>query len=373
MDETIKIERYAKWSNSVAFFTKESFGDPFSNPVNLEKIAELNDLDVHLFDIADGNLFWRHVFYMYPKDFEKFFNENREGYEKIYQWILDYLQENEIHTCIFFGNVIWWHMDFLNVLKKHSIACSYIVDDDVEEVANRISRPYVKYFDWAFCGSVYYKDEKTFMKDKYLEWWAKRAAFVPLWFCFDKYVPNKAPDFDNRTTDLIYVWWVYFKKVIRIMKLKKHFWDRMKIYWRGWNSSTNPIKTILLRALKWYYSVWTIDGITRELLVQEYQNAKIWINLHQEYGPTNMRTYELPANGVMQICDNAKWLAELYDIWKEVISYKEIDEAIDQIEFYLENDDERKDVARAWYERAMCNYRIDKCFQVMFEKIFRKS
>ncbi|EKD44106.1 MAG: hypothetical protein ACD_71C00236G0006 [uncultured bacterium (gcode 4)] len=369
----IVIENYNFWEQKVAFFLKDSFWDPFVHKENLERIAKHNNLDIHLFDIKNNKVFWRHIFYMYPNEFEKYYIENEGEYAKYYNSILEYVRNNNIKVCIFFWNVTWWHDSFLNEVRKECIIASYIVDDDVEEVANRISRPYVRNFDWAFCWSVYFKWDEILMKDKYIEWWAKSSDFIPLWLYVNKYDEDNSPDFINRDIDLLYVWWIYFKKVLKIMKLKKHFWDRMKIYWRWWNGSTNVPKTLILKALKWYYDVGDIEELPSDKFVEIYRRTKIGFNIHQEYWPTNMRTYELPANWAMLICDNWKWLNELFAVWKEAVSYEDIDEAIRKIEYYLENDEERRKIAEAGHKKAVNNYKMEQSFEKMVNLISRKK
>lgn len=371
--QNVLIENYNFWDKKVAFFIKESFGDPFNNKKNLERIAMYNNLDIHLFDIKDNHCFWRHIFYMGFDEFEKYYSENEAEYKKYYDYFLKYIKNNSIEVCIFFDNVIWWHESFLDELKKISQIGSYIVDDDVEDFANRISRPYIKNFDWAFCWSVYFKWDEILMKDKYIEWWAKKSDFIPLWLCCYKYEENIMPDFKNRDIDLLYVWWIYFKKVLKIMKLKRHFWDRMKMYGRWWNRSTNVLKTLILKILKWYYNVGNVEELSADKFVEVYQRTKIGFNIHQEYGPTNMRTYELPANWAMLICDNWKWLNELFELWKEAVSYKDIDEAIEKIEYYLENDEERVKIAEAGYRKSVNNYRMEQSFKKMMDDIFNKT
>ena len=93
-----------------------------------------------------------------------------------------------------------------------------------------------------------------------------------------------------------------------------------------------------------------------------YQNVKIGINMHWSYGPSNIRTYQLPANGVMQICDCSEGLNQIYKVGKEVILYNSIAEAIELIQYYLKNDEERKKIATMGFKRAIRDYNREKTF-----------
>ena len=86
------------------------------------------------------------------------------------------------------------------------------------------------------------------------------------------------------------------------------------------------------------------------------QRTKIGINIHNSTGPINLRTYYLPANGVMQICDNKSYLGKVFELNKEVVGFDTIDEAIELCHYYLMHDDERRKIAAAGWERVLLDY-----------------
>ena len=66
--------------------------------------------------------------------------------------------------------------------------------------------------------------------------------------------------------------------------------------------------------------------------------------------------YELASNGVMQVCDNKLWMSRVFEDGKEIVCYETIDEAIEKIEYYLKNEKERIEIAKAAYLRAKNEY-----------------
>jgi Glycosyl transferases group 1 len=50
-----------------------------------------------------------------------------------------------------------------------------------------------------------------------------------------------------------------------------------------------------------------------------YQKGQIGLNAYLSYGPPNLRTYQLPANGAMQICDCSEGIGDVFEIDQEVI------------------------------------------------------
>ena len=343
----------------VAFFNRETFGDTLTEDMNVSEISDFNDSEIHLFSTDNKNF---SVFGSYEKHLDL---EKKDDVREVYSFIFDYVREHEIKICIFFGSGYPWHKSFLESLKKHSYIASYFGDDP--EGANKTSRYYVKNFLYAFCGGVYFDEERR-IEDVYIEWGARMSKFVPLGVNPMKYKePNNGQD--ARGIDLVYVGGCYFPKVLRMFYLKKHFGDRMVMYGRGWNESNGFLKTFALKFLKFFFSIPQIEELPKDKLVNLYQNTKIGFNIHMSYGPSNLRMYELPMNGVMQLCDCSAGLSELYDIDKEVVSYTGVLDAINKIEYYLSHDEERKSVALAGYEKAKNNYRIGTSFKKIFEEI----
>lgn len=99
------------------------------------------------------------------------------------------------------------------------------------------------------------------------------------------------------------------------------------------------------------------------------QRSRIGINIHNSTGPINFRTYYLPANGVMQICDNKSHLRCLFELNKEVIGFDNIDEAVELCRYYLTHDEERRQIAAAGWERALRDYNEVACFRLMLRYV----
>jgi spore maturation protein CgeB len=77
----------------------------------------------------------------------------------------------------------------------------------------------------------------------------------------------------------------------------------------------------------------------------------------------------LPANGVMQICDNKYFLGQIFELGKEVIGCSEIEEVPDLVRFYLVNKSERIRIATAVYERAHSEYTEVEVFRRQLSQI----
>lgn len=85
-------------------------------------------------------------------------------------------------------------------------------------------------------------------------------------------------------------------------------------------------------------------------------NSKISLNRHidaAENNANNMRLYESTGVGTMLLTDMKDNLHELFEIGKEVVTYKTKEELLEKITYYLAHDDERKRIAKAGQERTL--------------------
>jgi len=96
-----------------------------------------------------------------------------------------------------------------------------------------------------------------------------------------------------------------------------------------------------------------------------YRNSQIGWNMHNSSGPINFRTYELPAYGVMQICDNKSNLGKIFQLNKEVVGFDTIDECIEKTQYYLDNPEEQREIALAGWHRWKKDYHPDQIWEVL--------
>lgn len=354
-----EVFRNEKPSLKVAFFHRRSFGTTLTQDDNIKQFCDYNNLEIHLFSTDNNNFL----------NFETYEKHKKIGelpeVQIIYDFIAAYIKKENIGVCIFFGSGYPWSEAFLNKIKEQSYIACYFGDDP--EGAEYTSRYYVKNYHYAFCGGVFF-DAVTRIKDKYVEWGARKSKFIPLGVNPTKY--RELAGDEQRKIEVVYVGGAYLKKILKIFRLKRHFGDRMKLYGRGWNGmSDNKIRITIFRFIKWLYKVPFIEELPENKLVELYRQSKIGFNMHMSYGPSNLRLYELPINEVMQICDCENGLGELYEIDKEVVTYKNINEAIKKIEYYLVHDEERKKIAMAGCERAKNNYKLEITFGHLMDEI----
>jgi hypothetical protein len=308
-----------------------------------------------------------------PEELDRRYRNKDERLLKLYNKVSMLAETHDIFI-VNHGNV--YHPEFIESLKDKGIY-TVIVSGDDPEGSDYCSKPYVHAFDHSFAWGVNF-DKDTKITEKFLEWGAKRADWWPYGVREDMYDPSLTEEdiYNNdRDIDLVYVGSVGVK-LERLAILKRAF-PQMKIYGRGyWKnigySGVNALRrgNFPKEAFKAILAgLWRVKELPMDELIPLYRRCKIGINIHMSFGPSNGRTYQLPANGVMQICDCPEGLGDVFEIGKEVVTYHSVEEAIELIKYYLEHDNERKKIAAAGFKRTMKDYKRITTFSKAIEKI----
>lgn len=251
------------------------------------------------------------------------------------------------------------HPEILYKLKK-PIKVLGFADDPYSTYIRGI--PYLWAFDAAFYTSPGYSNNIDFSTgiNRWTEiptmWWPLVTSK------FDR--PSIPSDdfFKNRNIDLVYVGNYCGPKLERLIRLKKHFGERLRVHGHWPLNGYIGIARALKGRPLYPHRVTALSASARTSL---YWNTKICINMHVSDSPSecgNMRTYEAPAHGMMMICDkaSANGHAEIFEPNKEAVYYEGIGQAIELIENYLHHDEKRIGIAKAGYERFWRDYEWEK-------------
>jgi glycosyltransferase involved in cell wall biosynthesis len=114
---------------------------------------------------------------------------------------------------------------------------------------------------------------------------------------------------------------------------------------------------------------WPLGFLPESERVPLLQDTKVGVNFHNSTGPINFRTYYLPANGVLQVCDNRSFLANIFELGREAVGFDTVDQAIDACRYYLNHEDDRLEIAAAGWERARQDYSETAVFKMLVEAI----
>jgi len=236
-------------------------------------------------------------------------------------------------------NGINLHPDFVQQLPTFNV---YGCFDDPES-SDDLSRPVTWAYDLAMVGNIA-------ALDLYRVWGVREVRFWPMGFRADHYDPSLTSEqILNGERDVD----------VTLLCERTSPWRRERL----------ERFTAAFPQGAYYGRGWPNGFLSKEQLVPLYQRTKIGPNIHNSTGPINSRTYILPANGVMQLCDNKSHLGQILSLNKEVVGFDTVEEAIDLCHYYLEHDDDRRQIAAAGWERALRDYNEVAVFRLMMNYV----
>jgi glycosyltransferase involved in cell wall biosynthesis len=194
------------------------------------------------------------------------------------------------------------------------------------------------------------------MKEKLEYIGARKSVFWPHGVfdaAFDPDLPEKSLIDCDRDLDVVFVGALHREKMPFLAQVKRALGKRCRIH-----GLASHKQNIFFNA-RYGFPGW-VTSIQQSEYIPLYQRAKIGFNIHNrgKYTVGSYRLFELAANGVMQISDGDDYLNNFFEVDKEIVNYRNFDDLIDKINYFLFNDFERKRIATSAYRRVMRDYRM---------------
>lgn len=129
-------------------------------------------------------------------------------------------------------------------------------------------------------------------------------------------------------------------------------------------------------------SIWQNDPIVKYIYMGEYLvneekaksvlAAKINLNSLVPAGIAglNARAFEIAGIGGFQLIHWREGLKDLFEDGKEIVSFNNFDDLLEKINYYLNNPEERKQIAEASQKRAYSDHTYEKRLLKIFDKVF---
>ena len=94
-----------------------------------------------------------------------------------------------------------------------------------------------------------------------------------------------------------------------------------------------------------------------------YSQSKICLNIHvPDASSPNPRTFEILATGSFQLIDERKYYSNLIPS-KDLATFKSIEELINRVEYFLNHEEERIEIARNGYKKVVPEFRLANCLE----------
>lgn len=254
----------------------------------------------------------------------------------LYDRLAATLADFDVFVCFNGSNV---HPEVLPYLNRF---CVYACFDD-PEASDKLSKPVAAAFDLAMVGNIAAVED-------YRAWGVRNVRWWPLGFRRNDYESSLTEDEildGRRDVDLALL-------CERMTRYRKR---RVDQFVRKFPNGA------------YYGAGWPAGFLPEAERVPLLQRTRVGINIHNSTGPINFRTFYLPANGVLQICDNKAHLGKIFELNKEVVGYDSIKEAVELTRYYLDHDAQRRQVAAAGWRRALADYNEVACFQRLLDAV----
>lgn len=104
----------------------------------------------------------------------------------------------------------------------------------------------------------------------------------------------------------------------------------------------------LLRPFSPFLRTIEMRSMSHSQINEIYNSSKICLNHHhgQSREGLNPRVFEILGSGAFQLVDQKRQLSDLFEVGKEIVSYHSEEDLQKQIEYFLENSQERIEIAR---------------------------
>lgn len=248
------------------------------------------------------------------------------GYEpllRMYHELLIALEDRDVLIHYNGANI---HKDIITKIQQFKV---YTCGDDPESTDN-LSKPVAKYYDICLVNNIA-------VVDMYKSWGIKNVFFQPLG---SKVFPQEISIDENDILDIS-------KRNIKLA------------YVGEYNAYKKELFDLIVSRFpdaRCYGNGWSKGKIADSDMIELYYGSQMGFNVHNSSGPINFRLYELPAYGVMQLCDNKGNLDDVFKLGEEVIGFDTAEECIKQIEYYWNHEKEQREIALNGWNRWKNEY-----------------
>lgn len=130
------------------------------------------------------------------------------------------------------------------------------------------------------------------------------------------------------------------------IKLLTPYTKDYKLFVAGpaWNNATPALRDI------------SFPSIKINEMIKKFNESKITINPYGEakgFIIPNPRTFEIPASRSFQLTDARRDIDKFFKIGKEIIVYKNEIDFKELVDYYIDNNNERNEIAQRGYERVL--------------------
>jgi len=286
---------------------------------------------------------------------DNLYSTGEPALQRMYSDLQRTIRESKADALVV-DNCAPYHPEFLRTLPIYKVL--RIADGPISAYDRDFA--YVHAYDHIVYHSPAYSPDLD-MPEKLRYIGAKRADFWPLGVFEAMYDPAAREEdlFSSaRDIDVLFIGALHLNKMPLLARVKKALGRSFRLFGMA------GLKRNLYFNVKYGAPGW-VSTVPFGDYVRLYRRAKIGINVHNrgDYTVGSYRLFDLPANGVMQISDGGRHLGAFFSVGEEIAAYRNADDLIEKVRYYLAHDDERLAIARRGYRRVMAEHKIRDRFR----------
>ncbi|MHA1232416.1 MAG: CgeB family protein [Candidatus Helarchaeota archaeon] len=232
--------------------------------------------------------------------------------------------------------------DIINFIRKEYNIFAILIFPDDPQLFDSVSSKIAPAYDYVFTFS-------WAVLPKYRELGIKNISCIP--FAIDPDIYHRIELTNNELeeygSDLSFVGTMYKN---REEILKSVIGYNLKIWGKGWEKSIYPE----------IRKKFTHRFISIEEISKVFNACKINLNIHHNSGNINFRCFEITGCGAFCLTDRTLGIEKSFEIGKEIITYEGNQDLIEKIDYYLDNDTEREEIAIRGQQRTYRDHTIEK-------------
>ena len=89
----------------------------------------------------------------------------------------------------------------------------------------------------------------------------------------------------------------------------------------------------------------------------------------RDFYALKMRDFDGPMSGSLYLTSDNPDLRLVYDVGKEIVTYRTVDDCVKKTLYYLRNDQEREEIASRGHQRAVCDHTWSARFSFLFSEL----
>ncbi|HOJ64146.1 MAG TPA: glycosyltransferase [Spirochaetota bacterium] len=327
----------------------------------LKKDFNLNEIIIKQIENFKPEILW---YDHYDSELLKLIKEKCEFIKLIINWVGSAITNYEVFKLS--DLILSCARESVEILEKEGFKCYHLDHAFDSRILERVNTNYSKTKDVIFIGQLIKTNQYHIEREKFLEQ-----------LCSNLNIKIYTPTINEYKFSIIKTLKTFIKRFFYslIQKKKFHFLQNISFFKKISSLKSKPEYNFKFQFSKNLQRVLR-PGLFGLEMFEKIAESKIVLNIHADTSPlyaSNMRLFEVTGMGSLLLTDWKKNISDFFEEDKEVITYKNYNEAIDKIKWLITNPDKLEEIARNGKNKTLTihnfNNRIRELDRIIRENI----